>query len=150
MKSEKYILWIYGQPVEVDEAIYKAYIRGERKMRYFESDLKTEHTVYYPDGTIKRLVPSKEDSFDRLVDENYIQFADDSAAVEDIIVHNEEINQLRAAMDSLSKKQKDLLYLRYWQSVSQAEVAKILGTTQQSNSYQERKILSLLKKSLNN
>lgn len=150
MKSEKYILWIYGQPVEVDEAIYKAYIRGERKMRYFESDLKTEHTVYYPDGTIKRLVPSKEDSFDRLVDENYIQFADDSAAVEDIIIHSEEINQLRAAMDSLSKKQKDLLYLRYWQSMSQAEVAKILGTTQQSISYQERKILSLLKKFLNN
>ena len=119
-------------------------------MRYFESDLKTERAVYYPDGTIKRLVPSKEDSFDRLVDENYIQFADDSAAVEDIIIHSEEINQLRAAMDSLSKKQKDLLYLRYWQSMSQAEVAKILGTTQQSISYQERKILSLLKKSLNN
>lgn len=150
MRSEKYILWIHGQPVEVSEAIYKAYIQGERKMRYFESDLKTERAVYYPDGTIKRLVPSKEDSFDRLVDENYIQFADDSAAVEDIIIHNEEINKLRAAMDSLSKKQKDLLYLRYWQSMSQAEVAKIIGTTQQSISYQERKILSLLKKFLNN
>lgn len=94
MRSEKYILWIHGQPVEVSEAIYKAYIQGERKMRYFESDLKTERAVYYPDGTIKRLVPSREDSFDRLVDENYIQFADDSAAVEDIIIHNEEINKL--------------------------------------------------------
>lgn len=150
MKSEKNILWIYGQPVEVNEAIYKAYIQGERKMRYFESDLKTEHTIYYPDGTIKRLVPSKEDSFERLVNENYIQFADDSAVIEDTIIHNEEINQLRGAMDSLSKKQKDLLYLRYWQNMSQAEVAKIFGTTQQSISYQERKILSLLKKSLNN
>lgn len=148
MKPGKHTLWINGQPVEVNEAIYKAYIRGERKMRYFESDLKTERVVHCRDGTIKRLVPSREDSLERLIDENYIQFADGLCAVEDTIIHEEEINQLRVAIRALSKEQKSLLYLRYWKDKSQSEVAKIFGTTQQSISYQERKILSALKKSL--
>jgi transcriptional regulator len=42
-----------------------------------------------------------------------------------------------------------LLHLRYWCDFSQAEIARHLGVTQQSVSYQERCILRKLKKLLN-
>lgn len=42
----------------------------------------------------------------RLIDEKYIPFADESAAIEDTIIFEEEIGQLRTAMGSLTKNQK--------------------------------------------
>ena len=41
MDADKKRIWIRGQFVEVTDEVYTAYMRGDRKMRYFENDLKT-------------------------------------------------------------------------------------------------------------
>ena len=41
MDADKKRIWIRGQYVEVTDEVYRAYMQGDRKMRYFESDLKT-------------------------------------------------------------------------------------------------------------
>ena len=76
MDADKKRLWVSGQFVEVTDEIYDAYMKGDRKMRYFESDLKAERFLMDENGQIKQVIPSREDSLDRLMDDNAEQFAD--------------------------------------------------------------------------
>ena len=39
MDAGKKKIWVRGQFVEVTDEVYTAYMRGDRKMRYFEADL---------------------------------------------------------------------------------------------------------------
>ena len=41
MEAVKKRIWVRGQYVEVTDEVYMAYTQGDRKMRYFENDLKT-------------------------------------------------------------------------------------------------------------
>ena len=52
MDKDKRKLWIAGQFIEVTEEIYQAYMQGDRKMRYFETDLKIERTILDESGRI--------------------------------------------------------------------------------------------------
>ena len=77
MDADKKRIWIRGQFVEVTDEVYRAYMQGDRKMRYFENDLKTERFVLGKEGQVVQIIPSREDSLDRLVDENARQFSDE-------------------------------------------------------------------------
>lgn len=67
LKADNKKIWIRGQFVEVTDEVYAAYMKGDRKIRYFENDLKTGRTVKDKDGNIKQTLPSREDSLDRLM-----------------------------------------------------------------------------------
>lgn len=62
MDADKKRLWVSGQLVEVTDEVYDAYMKGDRKMRYFESDLKAERLLMDESGQIKQVIPSREDS----------------------------------------------------------------------------------------
>ena len=86
MDADKKRLWVSGQFVEVTDEIYDAYMKGDRKMRYFESDLKAERLLMDENGQIKQVIPSREDSLDRLMDDNAEQFSDRHESVEDMLI----------------------------------------------------------------
>ena len=67
MGADKKKIWIHGQFIEVTDEVYTAYMKDDRKIRYFENDLKTGRTVKDKDGNIKQTLPSREDSLDRLM-----------------------------------------------------------------------------------
>lgn len=46
MEAGKKRIWVRGQNVEVTDEVYRAYTQGDRKMRCFENDLKTERFVH--------------------------------------------------------------------------------------------------------
>ena len=48
MDADKKRLWVSGQFIEVTDEVYDAYMKGDRKMRYFESNLKTERLKAAP------------------------------------------------------------------------------------------------------
>ena len=50
MDADKKKIWIRGQFIEVTDEVYTAYMKGDRKIRYFENDLKTGRTVKDKDG----------------------------------------------------------------------------------------------------
>ena len=52
MDADKKRLWVSGQFIEVTDEVYDAYMKGDRKMRYFESDLKTERFLMDENGQI--------------------------------------------------------------------------------------------------
>ena len=45
MDADKKRIWIRGQFVEVTDEVYRAYMQGDRKMRYFENDLDRKSVV---------------------------------------------------------------------------------------------------------
>ena len=55
---------------------------------------------------------------------------------------------LKEQLDSLSKEDKELLYLRYYDDRTQSEVAKYFGTNQVSVSRQEKKVLKKIRSNL--
>lgn len=73
MDADRKRLWISGQFIEVSEEVYAVYMQGDRKMRYFENDLKTERTVLDKEGRVVKVIPSREDSLDRLAEDQAAQ-----------------------------------------------------------------------------
>ena len=57
MGADKKRIWIHGQFVEVTEEVYRAYMQGDRKMRYFEHDLKTQRFVFGKEGQVVQVIP---------------------------------------------------------------------------------------------
>lgn len=86
MSADKKRIWISGQLVEVTDEVYAAYTKGDRKMRYFENDLKTERFLLTKDGRLEQIIPSREDSLDRLMEDNAQQFSDGQESVEDVVL----------------------------------------------------------------
>ena len=86
MDADKKRIWIRGQFVEVTDEVYRAYMQGDRIIRYFENDLKTERFVLGKEGQVVQIIPSREDSLDRLVDENAQQFSDEQESVESVVL----------------------------------------------------------------
>ena len=81
-----------------------AYTQGDRKMRYFENDLKTERFVLGKEGQVVRVIPSREDSLDRLMDENAQQFPHEES-VENTVHHKLEVDKLHTALAMLTPEE---------------------------------------------
>ena len=121
----------------------------DRKQEYLEYDLKVNR-IRKSERTMETVVmPQKEDSYERLLEEHQ-QFSQQAPSPEEALLHEIELENLRCTVEQLSDDEKFLLHLRYWCELSQVEIARQLGTTQQSVSYQERCILRKLKKLLKN
>ena len=122
MGAGKKKIWIHGQFIEVTDEVYAAYMKGDRKIRYFENDLKTGRTVKDKDGNIKQILPSREDSLDRLMEDNAQQFPDSHESVEDIVIQKISTEKLHMALLRLPKKDQKLIYALFYEGVSPSTV----------------------------
>ena len=122
-EREKYYIGLNGQTFEVSRELYEAYYKGHRKEKYFTCDLKQEHTkVDKKTGEII-VIPSREDSYERLL-------------------------EAEKQLHTLTEEETSIIQALFYQEISEAELAKKLGiarTTLQSRKY---KILEKLKKML--
>ena len=110
MDAGKKRIWVRGQLIEVTDEVYAAYMKGDRKMRYFEKDLKCERLIYGSNGEIKQVIPSREDSLDRLMEENARQFAANAESVEDVVFRKLTLDKLHTALLQLPKEERALIY----------------------------------------
>ena len=145
MDADKKRIWIRGQFVEVTEEVYRAYMRGDRKIRYFENDLKTERFVLGKDGQVIQNIPSREDSLDRLVDENAQQFPDEQESVESVVLHKLEVDRLHTALSLLTPEERALIQALFFEESSESELAAALGISQPAVYKRKMKILKKLK-----
>lgn len=141
--KDKYIINSCGQAFEVNKEIYDAYYIGGRKERYFSVDLKTERTKINKKGeTI--VIPSREDSYDRLI-EAQKQFPADSKSVEDTAISAVMLEKLPDCLKHLTSEEWNIIEELFYKDTSEVQLAKQLGlarTTLQSKKY---KILEKLK-----
>ena len=148
MDADKKRIWINGQFVEVSEEVYDAYTKGDRKMRYFENDLKAERIVLGNDGQIVRAIPSREDSLDRLMEENARQFANECEGVEDVVLEKLTMDKLHTALLQLTKEEQDLIRALFYEDKTEREYAEQLGLYRNAIHVRKMKILKKLKKLL--
>lgn len=145
MKTEKIRIYYNGQFIEVTHEVYTVLIKSDRKIKYFENDLKEEKIILDKKGTVVEIVPSREDSLDRLQDDNERQFADNSDSVEEIALRNLRYEQLHNAISMLKPDEQALIEALYFNFLTQDDYAKQIGLSQQAVSKKRTKILKKLK-----
>ena len=145
MDADKKRIWICGKFVEVTEEVYRAYMRGDRKIRYFENDLKTERFILGKGGQMIQIIPSREDSLDRLVDENAKQFPDEQESVESVVLHKLEEDRLHTALSLLAPEERALIQALFFEERSESELAAAHGISQPAVYKRKMKILKKLK-----
>ena len=145
MDADKKRVWVSGQYIEVTDAVYDAYMKGDRKIRYSENDLKTERVLMDTDGHIRQIIPSREDSLDRLMDDNAEQFTDHHESVEDMVLRKISAEKLYQALTELSEKERELIVALFFKEKTERELAAVLGISQPAVHKQKNKILKKLK-----
>ena len=145
MDDNKRKLWVNGQFIEVSEEVYQVYMQGDRKMRYFETDLKTERTILAEDGTVQRIIPSREDSLDRLIDDDARQFSDAGESVEDAVLRKLAEDELHRALEKLTDVEYALVYALFFEGKTERSYAKELGVSQVAVHKKKQRILKKLK-----
>lgn len=150
MDAGKKRIWIRGQFIEVTDEVYAAYMQGDRKMRYFENDLKSERTVLDKDGQVVQVIPSREDSLDRLMDENARQFSHSDESVENAVFRKMEQDKLHTVLSRLSPEEQSLIWALFFEERSESELATELGISQPAVYKRKIKILKKLKLFLEN
>jgi len=148
--ADKKRIWIDGQFVEVSYEVYSAYAKGDRKMRYFEKDIKTERMIIGQDGKVEKIIPSREDSLDRLMDDNAKQFANDRESVEDTVLQHISLEALHKAIALLNKDERELITALFFEGQTERNMAKNLGISQPAVQKRKNKILKKLKLFLEN
>lgn len=146
-EREKYYIGLNGQTFEVSKELYEAYYKGQRKEKYFTHDLKQEHIKVDKKTGEVTIIPSREDSYERLL-ETEKQFAEEAESVEDAAVRAVMLAKLKEALHTLSDEEAGIIYALFYQEISEVELAGKLGvarTTLQSRKY---KILEKLRKRL--
>lgn len=118
-------------------------------MNYFEKDLKYERVIKDKNGDIKKIIPSREDSLDRLLSDNQRQFSDDSESVETVVQTNDEIDKLHTALGQLSDDEWAIIKMLFFDELSERDTAKVLGISQVAVNKRKHRILKKLKKIIN-
>lgn len=88
---------------EASEEVIAVLITTERKIQYQEYDLKVEQAAVDQEGQTVTVIPSREDSYERLLEKDE-QFAEDAVNVEEQAIKNIQIQQLHKALSLLSEE----------------------------------------------
>lgn len=118
--------------------------KSDRKMEYQEYDLKRESFVFDREWQNFRFLPSREDSLDRLM-ENNVQFKDEHMNTEEMVVHYIMIEKMRCCLNFLAKDDRKLIEEIYFNNYSERELAKLTEISQSAIHKRKVKILGLLK-----
>ena len=131
--------------IEISPEILEVLEKSDRKMEYMEVDLKTETFVYDADRRIARFLPSREDSYDRLLGEDQ-QFATSEDSVEMVTLRKTQIQRLRQILPLLEPEEAALINTLYFENVSERQLAKQSGVPLMTINCRKQKILGKLLK----
>lgn len=131
-----YFIWINDSPVTVSETVYKAYWKGQRKERYFsEGDIHNK--VFYYDA----LDTEETNGSDIFEDATGI-------SVEETVIRDMEVGNLRSALSQLSKEDSQLVFRIYYYEESLRAISKDMDIPLSTLHYRHKRILQRLKQLL--
>ena len=145
MQEKDFYLYMDGQPIPVSEEVYREYYRAENKERYFMGRLKKGHTTVDPDTQQIQYIPSREVSYEQLLEQDW-QFAAPDASVEDKVVRSDMLEKLEAVLHSLSAEELALLEALFYLEKTEREVAGLYDVSQNTIHYRKSRLLDKLKK----
>ena len=129
---------------EASEEVIEVLRETERKMQYQEYDLKSEQTIIDQEEQQIRLIPSREDSYERLLELD-VQFLDDGEKVEDQVIQKIQCEMIHKALSFLSEEEEKLIRLLFFEERTEREVAEAMGIYRNAVHKQKKRILHKLK-----
>lgn len=132
---------------EASEEVIEVLRKTERKMQYQEYDLKAEQTIIDQEAQQIRVIPSREDSYERLLEEHNLP-ADEQTDIENIVLSRMMRQQLYEAIRSLQEEERYLIIQLFYAERSERELAAELGLSQKAINKRRHKILEKLKRFL--
>ena len=151
--NKQFCVRVDGQLVPVTEEVYLAYYRSERRMRYFERDIKTESAVRDRNGNITRYKLAKEDSLERLTEAGE-DYADDGESVEDAVVRAMMSDKLHEVLGKLPDSDRELIDALFFSNsgdgITERECAAKLGISKTALHARKEKVLAKLRGLLEN
>lgn len=125
--SKKYIIK-NGTAVEVSEELHDYLTKSDRKIRYIEKDLKRNNYIIDSENEKVTVIPSREDSLDRLMDigKDYPNQSSDfrQSTIEKIM--------LEKALEKLNEKERYLIVQLFYLGRTERELAAELHIAQQN------------------
>lgn len=130
---------------DLSDAIIEALEKSDRKMEYQQYDLKVERSRVDSSGRTVTYIPSREDSYERLLEENR-QFADAGESVEEAAVKAVLIEKMLSCLKSLTPQEKELITELFFRDKSEYQLAAETGIPRMTIHDRKTKILGKLKK----
>jgi len=146
-EEKKYYITLDGKRFEVSEELYMAYRKGQRKERYFMHDLKEEHMRIDSKTGEAVVVPSREDSYERLIEAEK-QFMEEVESVEDAAIRAVMLEKLNGALHMLKEGEMRIIYFLFYMGMSEVQLAKKMGIARTTLRSQKYRILEKLKEML--
>lgn len=133
---------------EASEEVIAVLRMTERKMQYQEYDLKTERTIIdYKTQTI-RVIPSREDSYERLLEQE-VQFEGENQT-EESVIQNMQLEQLYKALSLLSEDEQYLIRQLFFEERTERDLAEELKIYHNAVHKRKNRTLKKLKNILEN
>ncbi len=129
---------------EVGEDVIAVLKNTERKMQYQEYDLKTERTVISRENQSVTVIPSREDSYERLLEQE-VQFVEEGESVEETVFRRLRYEQLHKAISLLSDDERELVDRLFFQGQTEREAAAEMGIYRNAIHKRKNRILKKLK-----
>lgn len=120
----------------------------ERKMQYQEYDLKTERTIIDHKTQTVRVIPSREDSYERLLELD-VQFEGESQT-EESVIRNMQLEQLYKTLSLLSEDEQYLIKQLFFEERTECGLAEELKIYHNAVHKRKNRILKKLKNILGN
>ncbi len=148
MDGKRYYIDLKGQEFEVSRELYEAYVKGYRKERYFTNDLKKERRRVDKKTGEVRIIPSREDSYERLLEVEK-RFMEEVESVEDAAIRAVMLEKLNEALHMLTSRERKIIYALFYEGASEMQLAKEMGIARTTLRSQKEGILKKMKKNLN-
>lgn len=148
MSNKECFLYINGQRMSVSEEVYNTYWHYTEKEKYFMNKLKQEKFLCDQEKSRARFLPSREDSFDRLL-ENDTQFEDISTeSMDDSVTKSDLLGRLSSALATLSDEELALIQELFFLEKTEREVSKAHNVAKTTLHREKEKILKKLRKAI--
>lgn len=133
---------------EASEEVIAVLRMTERKMQYQEYDLKTERTIIDHKTQTVQVIPSREDSYERLLEQE-VQFEGENQT-EELVIRNMQLEQLYTALSLLSEDEQYLIRQLFFEERTERDLAEELKIYHNAVHKRKNRILKKLKNILEN
>lgn len=140
-EHKKRYLYIDGQAVPVSEQVFQEYHHFDRKEEYFTYDLKTEGFTCDQEAQTAFFTPSREDSYERLLEANS-QFAEDEPTTEEQAFLSLWVETL---LSTLTEQERFIISEVVLKQRTEREVSAELHISQNTLNYHKNRALRKLR-----
>lgn len=129
---------------DLNDAIIKELERSDRKMEYQQYDLKVERCRIDDTRRTVTYIPSREDSYERLLKENR-QFVAEGESVEDAALKAVLIEKMLKCLKLLTPQEQELINELFFKEKSEHQLFRETGVAQKTIHNKKVRILKKLK-----